>query len=233
MVVDKHGEVVHYAPLTKSRCFGPSSIAKPPEKGNVRKSSWIRYAVAVLGLVGLLTSAAKADTFVYEVTSTVNNLDVKFDLPSFQETVTTSTFTLGTAFIGPLTEFSLSGDSTDCSASGFLGTIMASGPCFIGYSATSFFSLVDPAFGFTGPGTFTVTDVDFDHGRVQRRAGAKLNRPHAARCRVGVCAAETYRSGTSAGQLNAAARYCIPQTAVCPSLSASNVLPNALQSFPL
>ena len=58
-----------------------------------------RYAVAALGLVALLTPTAKADTFVYNVTSTSGNLDVTFDLPSFQEVVTNPTLTQGTSVL--------------------------------------------------------------------------------------------------------------------------------------
>ena len=51
-----------------------------------------RYALAALGLIAFLTPTAKADSFVYNVTSTEGGIDVTFALPSFQEVVTTTTF---------------------------------------------------------------------------------------------------------------------------------------------
>ncbi len=120
-----------------------------------------KYAVAVLGLIALLTPTSKADTFVYQVTSDFEGLDVTFDLPSFQESVTTTTFTTqNTSNGGPLTLFSLSGTSTaDCSVAvpgGMPST--APGPCFGGINATTIF-VVAGGFSpsFTGPGTFTAT----------------------------------------------------------------------------
>jgi hypothetical protein len=124
-----------------------------------------RYAVAALGLIALLTPAAKADTFVYQVTSNVDglNLDVIFDLPAFEETVTDITsFTTNTSSSGPLTAFSLSGNSTPCSLG---GDSTPFGPCF----QVEFPGLIEGTAGspgFSGPGTssafgttVTITDV--------------------------------------------------------------------------
>jgi hypothetical protein len=69
--------------------------------------------LAALGLIAFLTPAAKADSFVYNVTSTEGGIDVTFALPSFQEVVTTTTFIQNTPIQGPLNEFILSGNSTD------------------------------------------------------------------------------------------------------------------------
>src|SRR5215469_5559523 len=63
-----------------------------------------RYAVVVLGLVALLTPTAKADTVLYQVTSNLINLDVIFDLPTFQEIVDTTTITLADYYDGPVIE---------------------------------------------------------------------------------------------------------------------------------
>jgi len=48
--------------------------------------------LAALGLIAFLAPAAKADSFVYNVTSTEGGIDVTFALPSLQEVVTTTTF---------------------------------------------------------------------------------------------------------------------------------------------
>ena len=112
-------------------------------------------AVCVLGLAMLLglSPSAKADTFIYNVTSTSGSgLDVTFELPTFQESVTTSTFIQSTP---SLSEFSLSGNSTGCFASG--GSV-AVGPCFVAsfMGGGAFVDALVPA--FTGPGTFTFND---------------------------------------------------------------------------
>ena len=128
-----------------------------------------RYAVAALGLIALLTPTAKADTFVYQLTSTIENLDVTFDLPTFQEFVDTTAFTHDTSSEGPVTELILRGNSTDCS----LGLVTVGGPCFVGelgeMSPVGFIADASPS--FTGPGgpftstsfgdttTLTITDV--------------------------------------------------------------------------
>jgi hypothetical protein len=117
--------------------------------------------IAIASLV-LLPSSAKADTFVYNVTSTFNAVDVTFDLPTFQESVTTTTFTHDTSAIGPLTVLSLSGNSTVCSATTFATFTAGPGPCFVGANATSdiiFNQILAPS--FNGPGTFTMTDTVF------------------------------------------------------------------------
>ena len=112
--------------------------------------------IAIASLM-LLPSRVKADTFVYNVTSTFVGLDVTFDLPTFQETVTNlTTFTTqNTTLDGPVTVFSLSGNSAGCSA---MGVVVPTGPCFSGVTATSlpFSTFVSPS--FTGPGTFTVSE---------------------------------------------------------------------------
>ena len=116
-----------------------------------------RYAVAALGLIAFLTPTAKADSFVYQVTSTsLNNLDVIFALPSFQEVVTTTTFTTATSFFGPIIEFQLSGNSTGCPLGGPKGQF---GPCFVALtSETIVFGQGPPSVpSFTSPGTFTKT----------------------------------------------------------------------------
>ena len=64
-----------------------------------------RYAEAALVLFALLTPTAKADTFVYQVTSTLGNVDVIFDLPTFQEFVDTTTITLADSSDGPVIGF--------------------------------------------------------------------------------------------------------------------------------
>jgi hypothetical protein len=111
-----------------------------------------KYAVAVLGLIALLTPTSKADTFVYQVTSTIDNIDLIFALPSFQEFVDTTTFTLDTSTAGPVTELILSGNSTDCSA----GPVTITGPCFLAVlSPVNFDGDTGPS--FTGPGAFKET----------------------------------------------------------------------------
>ena len=112
-----------------------------------------KYALAALGFIALLTPTAKADTFVYQVTSTLSNVDVIFDLPSFQEVVTTTTFTLATSSGGPITEFGLSGNSTGCSIA---AGSASPGPCFIAFGPAAGVvvdNLSVPS--FTSPGTFT------------------------------------------------------------------------------
>jgi len=64
-----------------------------------------RYAVVVLGLIAVLPPTAKADTVVYQVASNPINLDVVFDLPTFQEFVDTATITLADSSDGPVIEF--------------------------------------------------------------------------------------------------------------------------------
>src|SRR6516164_2378771 len=64
-----------------------------------------RYAVVVLGLIALLPPTAKADTVVYQVPSNLINLNVIFDLPTFQEFVDTTTITLADYYDGPVIEF--------------------------------------------------------------------------------------------------------------------------------
>jgi hypothetical protein len=115
--------------------------------------------IAIASLV-LLPSSTKADTFVYNVTSTFGAVDVTFDLPTFQESVTTTTFIHDTSAIGPLTVVSLSGNSAVCSATTFATFTAGPGPCFVGANATSgivFNQVLAPS--FTGPGTFTMTDI--------------------------------------------------------------------------
>ena|SRR5215472_2028268 len=116
-----------------------------------------KYALAALGLIAFLTPTAKADSFVYQVTSTDGNIDVIFDLPSFQENVTTSTFTTATSAFGPITEFNLSGNSTGCVLG---GTSLSPGPCFIALIGLAVNSISDDVRvpSFTGPGTFTATN---------------------------------------------------------------------------
>src|SRR6516164_2265491 len=63
-----------------------------------------RYAVVVLGLIALLPPTAKADTVVYQVPSNLINLNVIFDLPTFQEFVDTTTITLADYYDGPVIE---------------------------------------------------------------------------------------------------------------------------------
>jgi hypothetical protein len=113
----------------------------------MRKSLWL--VLAVLVVIG--APVAKADSFVYNVTSTVGALDVTFELPTFQEFVTTTTFTHNSSAGGPLTSFTLSGNTTVCSD----GFVTFTGPCFQGMRAdgSGFGTPLSP--GFTGPGTFT------------------------------------------------------------------------------
>ena len=77
----------------------------------------VKLAILALGIASTLlglSPRAKADTFVYNVTSTGGiDLDVTFELPTFQESVTTSTFIQSTP--SSLLDFSLSGNSTGCS----------------------------------------------------------------------------------------------------------------------
>lgn len=116
-------------------------------------------AIAI-ALLLLLPSIGRADTFVYNVTSTLDGIDVTFDLPTFQESVTTSAFTENTSSIGALTQISISGDSTGCSAGNTsFGVAIGSGPCMVGVSATGvFYSYVFPSFtdSFISPGTWEV-----------------------------------------------------------------------------
>ena len=124
-------------------------------------------AVAIVSLL-LLPSFAKADTFVYNVTNVTTDpfflsVDVTFDEPTFQESVSTTTFITDTSSDGPVTDFSLSGDSTECSASGPGGLISLSpGPCFVGATSTGGLfgeAGIGSVPSFTGPGTFTETSI--------------------------------------------------------------------------
>lgn len=116
-----------------------------------------KYAVGALALIALLTVTAKADTFVYQVTATNENLDVTFELPTFQEYVDTTIFTQATSAFGPVTEFELSGDSSPCSLNGLIepgpcwqaDTVAPGGGCCL---------LASTSPSFSGPGTFTATD---------------------------------------------------------------------------
>lgn len=113
--------------------------------------------LAIAALV-LLPSRAKADTFIYQVTATTEGLDVIFDSPTFQESIDTTTFTKATSSFGPVTEFELSGDSTNCSLNG----LSEPGPCWQantlspGGGCCLLASSASPS--FSGPGTFTATD---------------------------------------------------------------------------
>ena len=108
------------------------------------------FVLCLAMLLGLSPSA-KADTFIYNVTSTSGPVDVTFELPTFQESVTTSTFIQSTP---TLSEFSLSGNSTGCFASGGSDAV---GPCFVGsFMGSAIVDALVPA--FTGPGTFTFND---------------------------------------------------------------------------
>jgi len=114
-----------------------------------------KYALAALGLIAFLAPTAKADTFVYQVTSTFRNIDVIFDLPSFQETVTPTTFIQATSSDGPITEFALSGNSTGCSVAA--GGV-SPGPCLAAFVPSFSNELITggPPFVpfFSSPGTF-------------------------------------------------------------------------------
>jgi len=116
-----------------------------------------KLAILALGIASMLlglSPSAKADTFIYNVASTGGiNLDVTFELPTFQESVTTSTFTQS---IPPsLLDFSLSGNSTGCSVGGSSDPV---GPCFVAFftGGVSYVDGLVPT--FTGPGTFTLND---------------------------------------------------------------------------
>src|SRR5262249_11391874 len=93
----------------------------------MRKLFWIVLALVVVG--GARIPAAKADTFVYHVTYGFFDLDVTFELPTFQEFVDTTTVQ-GDSIFGPVTEFVLSGNSTACSLPGT--SLINPGPCYQG-----------------------------------------------------------------------------------------------------
>jgi len=59
-VVDKHGELGHYARHTKSPCFGPSSIRTPRERVKMRKTLWILLAAMA---VAVAAPYAHADSY--------------------------------------------------------------------------------------------------------------------------------------------------------------------------
>ena len=102
------------------------------------------------------TPSAPADTVVYDITSTSDGVHVTFDLPSFEEVVNNvTTFTVATSNSGPITNFSISGNSTDCSGNG----ASFPGPCWIAVIGNSggLFDIFSPA--FTGPGTFVGPDT--------------------------------------------------------------------------
>jgi hypothetical protein len=117
-----------------------------------------KLAILALGIASMLlglSPSAKADTFVYNVTS-VGNLDVTFDLPTFQETVTNlTTFVTNTSSFGSFIAVSLSGNSTDCSLPTFPPS---AGPCFIGEFANGGGIGLTAFPSFSGPGTFTATN---------------------------------------------------------------------------
>ena len=89
----------------------------------------IKLAALTIAIVSLLLlpSRAKADTFVYNVTSTHDNVNVTFDEPTFQETVTPTTFTTNTPSLSPVTEFALTANSF-CSISSGGFSVMVGAP---------------------------------------------------------------------------------------------------------
>jgi hypothetical protein len=115
-----------------------------------------RYALAALGLIAFLTPTAKADSFVYQVTSNFFNIDVIFDLPTFQEVVDTTTFIKATSSLGPITEFGLSGNSTGCFT--ISGGGSATGPCWTAVLVPPNSLGIDSP-SFSSPGTFTNFDT--------------------------------------------------------------------------
>ena len=114
----------------------------------MRKSLWIMLA---LGLI--VVPSAKADTFVYNVTSNLG-LNGTFDLPSFENPANNiTTFVSGSTLGGaPITGFCISGNSSDCT----IGGISQAGPGWFGEAGgMSVATGVTPS--FNGPGTFTVS----------------------------------------------------------------------------
>lgn len=108
------------------------------------------FTVALIGLA--VVPSAKADTVVYNVTSTAGSLNVTFDLASFQNPANDiTTFVSGTLFGEPLKGFGISGDSSNCSDGvSFSGP----GPCWIA-TDTQGASVASGGPSFSGLGTFT------------------------------------------------------------------------------
>jgi hypothetical protein len=100
-----------------------------------------------------LALAAKADTFVYDVTSHLNlplDLHVRFELPSFEQDVVNQTvFDVATASDGTINSFSISG-----------GTTFPSPDWTVNTTGGITTSRVSPS--FNGPGTFTATLAQFN-----------------------------------------------------------------------
>jgi hypothetical protein len=110
----------------------------------------------------LLGSSARADIFVYELQSEFESVHVKFELPSFEEVIPDQTaFDIATWTLGTITDFALSGNSSNCPS--FLPLLIGPlpGPCwetkttsgalFAQAGLTSDFA----SFAFSGPGTYT------------------------------------------------------------------------------
>jgi len=117
-----------------------------------------RYGLAALVLIAFLTPTAKADSFVYQVTSpSFFNVDVIFELPSFQEVVDTTTFIKATSSAGPITEFGLSGNSTGCIT--ITGGGFSTGPCWTAVLVPPPTALGSDSPSFSSPGTFTNFDT--------------------------------------------------------------------------
>ena len=130
----------------------PWTTLKEKRDDEMRKSLWIVLALLVVGGAPV----AHADTFVYQVTSTINNVDVVFDLPTFEEVATATTFTTNSSSGGPFTAFCVSGNTTACHVSQGGFSAFCSGLCFAGVGSNFFLETgfsTSPA--FTGPGTFT------------------------------------------------------------------------------
>ena len=110
------------------------------------------FTVTLLGLA--IVPSAKADSFVYQVTSTTpaGNLDVTFDLPSFENPANNiTTFVSGTLFGDPIADFGISGNSSECSIADAVGLL---GPCWAGTNTAGATLVFFTTPSFSGTGTY-------------------------------------------------------------------------------
>ena len=219
IAVDKHGEVVQYAPLTKIKVFQAVFDWEAAGKGKMRKSLWIILAVL---LVAIGPPAARADIVTLDVSGSLTASggascsssgctlggNIVINNTTGAVISTDVTFSGESPSVGPfdgVNQVVADGALTGLGIADSTGSFLPDSGVFHNYPRVLGRLLGRAPRLWRGQHEERLLRLVLEFGgrphRGRDHARAEFSRPYARRNRVSVCDAETYRSAPSTSQL--------------------------------